>query len=80
MFLKKKDVLTPFTIGAVVLSCVLTNGMIAIFSLPHLELLGTCVAPFDNVRCAQIVRDGRLMISSDPLEVVQIGFLLQPNM
>jgi len=66
--------------GAIVLSCVLTNGTIALFSLPHLELVGTCVAPFDNIQCAQVVQDGRLMISTDSLEVVQIAFLLQTNM
>ncbi|KAG2180441.1 hypothetical protein INT44_003445 [Umbelopsis vinacea] len=65
--------------GGIALACLLSNGNLDVFSLPQLELIGTLETRYEKVR-SQILQDGRLMVSSDPMEVAQIAFLVQPNM
>ncbi|CAO3692791.1 unnamed protein product [Umbelopsis ramanniana] len=65
--------------GGIALACLLSNGNLDVFSLPQLEVLGSFGTPYEKVR-SQILQDGRLMVSSDPMEVAQIAFLVQPNM
>ncbi|KAI8582168.1 hypothetical protein K450DRAFT_229334 [Umbelopsis ramanniana AG] len=65
--------------GGIALACLLSNGNLDVFSLPQLELIGTVETRYEKVR-SQILQDGRLMVSSDPMEVAQIAFLVQPNM
>jgi Lethal giant larvae(Lgl) like, C-terminal len=66
-------------VGGIALACLLSNGNLDVFSLPQLERLGTLGTGYEKVR-SQILQDGRLMVSSDPMEVAQIAFLVQPNM
>ncbi|KAM3578975.1 Lethal(2) giant larvae sro7 [Umbelopsis sp. WA50703] len=65
---------------SVALCCALSNGTLALLSLPQLELIETCSAPSGNIDNVQILQDGRLVISNDAHEVVQTAMLAQPDM